>query len=203
MHREDPRRGRPRRRRNRPRTCGTPNGSCCPGRRPSGRTRTSARCRHRVPQATTGSSTRWSWSRGCARSAPWSASPGWPHPSATTSSRSSGYRSAAAATEWVPAVEQRGEGIFLQLREEHGRRAGPRRVAEHEHIAGAAGAPTGSGRYDRAQTPQAGFPDRPAHAHPHAQPHADPPGRAGVRILLSELRERIYLGTPPRPPPAC
>jgi hypothetical protein len=58
--------------------------------------------------------------------------------------------------EWVPAVEQRGEGVFLELRETH-LAAWARSVADHEHTT-ALGRAYQQWARDREQTPTAGFP---------------------------------------------
>jgi Domain of unknown function (DUF1998) len=60
------------------------------------------------------------------------------------------------AAEWVPAVEQRGEGIFLELREA-AVAAWVSSVSSHEHIT-ALGAAYRQWALDRDQTPAAGFP---------------------------------------------
>lgn len=71
-----------------------------------------------TPRDMTGCWTRWCWCPGCVRSGHCSASPGWPPPSAESWSRVRRVPLARSAPTWVPAVEQRGEGIFLQLRED-------------------------------------------------------------------------------------
>jgi hypothetical protein len=99
--------------------------------------------------------------------------------------------------EWVPAVEQRGEGIFLQLREHHVARWAAR-VDGHEHI-----------RVLREAYRQWAF-DRATQANP-----AFPIARFMLIHTLSHLlmrqmalecgyssaslRERLYLGTPSSP----
>ena len=89
-----------------------------------------------------------------------------------------------AAPQWVPAVEQRGEGIFLQLREDAvARLDGPGRRASP--VAGAGRRlPTMGARHGA--YPQSSFPFARVTLHPHFQPHAHPPGRAGVRVFLGE-----------------
>ena len=163
MHREDPRRGRARRRAGGRRTCGTPSGSCCPGPRPSGRTPTSAPYPDPQPAtATTGCSTRSSWSR---RLREVRALVGFTRLAAPERGDLQPVRRVPltrGATEWVPAVEQRGEGIFLQLREDAVARwaAGGSRSRRLEALRAA----YQRWAADRDQAPRPGFPDRPVHA---------------------------------------
>ncbi|MGH3221078.1 MAG: DrmB family protein [Streptosporangiaceae bacterium] len=101
------------------------------------------------------------------------------------------------ATEWVPAVEQRGEGIFLQLREDavtHWAEA----VAGHPHIE-ALRAAHQRWAADRDQPPRLGFPIA-RFTLIHTLSHML------IRQVALEcgyssasLRERIYLGTPDAP----
>lgn len=99
--------------------------------------------------------------------------------------------------DWVPAVEQRGEGIFLQLREDMVS-AWVSRVHEHEHIT----ALRNSYRqwaFDRAQTPQTDFPVA-RFTLIHTLSHM-----LMRQVALecgyssASLRERLYLGTPDAP----
>ena len=99
--------------------------------------------------------------------------------------------------EWVPAVEQRGEGIFLELREDHVARWAAS-VAEHEHIAALARAHRQWAR-DRDQTPTAGFPIARfllIHTLSHMLMR-----QVALECGYSSasLRERIYLGSPTSP----
>jgi hypothetical protein len=101
------------------------------------------------------------------------------------------------STEWVPAVEQRGEGIFLQLREDMV--AGwASAVAGHEHIERLRSAYR-QWALDREQTPHANFPIA-RFTLMHTLSHIL------IRQVALEcgyssasLRERIYLGTPEAP----
>ena len=100
-------------------------------------------------------------------------------------------------TEWVPAVEQRGEGIFLQLREDMV--AGwASAVAGHEHIERLRSAYR-QWALDREQTQHVGFPIA-RFTLMHTLSHML------IRQVALEcgyssasLRERIYLGTPEAP----
>ena len=107
-------------------TCVTPSGNYWRGRRRSGRTPTSAPRQHRRLQATTGSSTRLSSSRDCARSAPCVGFTRLSAPDREELRPAKRVPLTRGRTEWVPAVEQRGEGIFLQLREDMVARGWPR-----------------------------------------------------------------------------
>jgi len=100
-------------------------------------------------------------------------------------------------TEWLPAVEQRGEGIFLQLREEavaHWVNS----VAELGHIQ-ALGAAYRQWAFDRDQTPNLNFPIA-RFTLIHTLSHM-----LMRQVALecgyssASLRERIYLGTPSAP----
>ena len=99
--------------------------------------------------------------------------------------------------EWVPAVEQRGEGIFLELREDHVARWAAS-VAEHEHIT-ALGRAYRQWARDRDQTPSAGFPIA-RFVLIHTLSHM-----LMRQVALecgyssASLRERIYLGSPASP----
>ncbi len=104
---------------------------------------------------------------------------------------------ARGPAEWVPAVEQRGEGIFLELREEHVARWASS-VAEHEHIT-ALGRAYRQWALDRDQTPTAGFPIARfllIHTLSHMLMR-----QVALECGYSSasLRERIYLGTPSSP----
>ncbi|TVZ00013.1 DUF1998 domain-containing protein [Trebonia kvetii] len=99
--------------------------------------------------------------------------------------------------EWVPAVEQRGEGIFLELREQHVARWASS-VAEHEHITALERAYRQWAR-DRDQTPTTGFPIARfllIHTLSHMLMR-----QVALECGYSSasLRERIYLGTPSSP----
>jgi hypothetical protein len=100
-------------------------------------------------------------------------------------------------TEWVPAVEQRGEGIFLQLREEHVARW-VAAVDEHEHIR-ALRAAYRQWAYDRAQQPRPDF-SIARFTLIHTLSHM-----LMRQVALecgyssASLRERIYLGSPSSP----
>jgi hypothetical protein len=99
--------------------------------------------------------------------------------------------------EWVPAVEQRGEGIFLQLREDHVARWAES-VDGHPHIEALRHAYRQWAR-DRDQTPTAGFPIA-RFTLIHTLSHM-----LMRQVALecgyssASLRERIYLGTPSEP----
>ena len=104
---------------------------------------------------------------------------------------------ARGPAEWVPAVEQRGEGIFLELREEHVARWASS-VAEHEHIT-ALGRAYRQWALDRDQTPTTGFPIARfllIHTLSHMLMR-----QVALECGYSSasLRERIYLGTPSSP----
>ncbi len=104
---------------------------------------------------------------------------------------------ARGPTEWVPAVEQRGEGIFLELREQHVAQWASS-VAEHEHIT-ALGRAYRQWALDRDQTPAAGFPIARfllIHTLSHMLMR-----QVALECGYSSasLRERIYLGTPLSP----
>jgi hypothetical protein len=99
--------------------------------------------------------------------------------------------------EWVPAVEQRGEGVFLELRETHVA-AWARSVADHEHIT-ALGRAYQQWALDRDQTPTAGFPIARfllIHTLSHILMR-----QVALECGYSSasLRERIYLGSPASP----
>ncbi len=99
--------------------------------------------------------------------------------------------------EWVPAVEQRGEGIFLQLREDAVARWAAS-AAELDHIQ-ALGAAYQQWAFDRAQTARAGFPIARLmliHTLSHMLMR-----QVALECGYSSasLRERIYLGTPTAP----
>jgi hypothetical protein len=100
-------------------------------------------------------------------------------------------------TEWVPAVEQRGEGIFLEFREDHVARWAAS-VAEHAHIT-ALGRAYRQWALDRDQTPSAGFPIA-RFVLIHTLSHM-----LMRQVALecgyssASLRERIYLGSPTSP----
>jgi hypothetical protein len=100
-------------------------------------------------------------------------------------------------TEWVPAVEQRGEGIFLQLREDavaHWAEA----VSDHEHVE-ALRAAYQQWAADRDQAPRPGFPIA-RFTLIHTLSHM-----LMRQVALecgyssASLRERIYIGTPEEP----
>jgi hypothetical protein len=99
--------------------------------------------------------------------------------------------------EWVPAVEQRGEGIFLELREDHVARWAAS-VAEHEHIQALERAYQQWAR-DRDQAPASGFPVA-RFTLIHTLSHM-----LMRQVALecgyssASIRERIYLGTPTAP----
>jgi hypothetical protein len=100
-------------------------------------------------------------------------------------------------TEWVPAVEQRGEGIFLQLREDPVARWAEA-VSAHEHIQ-AMRAAYQQWAADRDQAPRPGFPIA-RFTLIHTLSHML------IRQVALEcgyssasLRERIYIGTPAQP----
>ena len=106
-------------------------------------------------------------------------------------------RLARGPAEWVPAVEQRGEGIFLELREQHVARWASS-VAEHEHIT-ALGRAYRQWALDRDQAPSAGFPIARfllIHTLSHMLMR-----QVALECGYSSasLRERIYLGTPSSP----
>jgi len=98
---------------------------------------------------------------------------------------------------WVPAVEQRGEGIFLQLREDRVQ-TWSERVAEHERIAALRGAYQQWGR-NREITPDPRFPI-PRYLLLHTFSHLL------IRQVALEcgyssgsIRERLYVGTAKAP----
>jgi hypothetical protein len=99
--------------------------------------------------------------------------------------------------EWVPAVEQRGEGIFLQLREDRVARWAES-VGEHEHIEALRRAYY-QWATDRNLTAQPGFPIA-RFTLLHTLSHM-----VMRQVALecgyssASLRERIYLGTPSAP----
>jgi hypothetical protein len=106
-------------------------------------------------------------------------------------------RLARAAEEWVPAVEQRGEGIFLELREERVA-AWAQSVADTEHIA-ALGRAYRQWAADRNFTPQPHFPIARLtliHTLSHMLMR-----QVALECGYSSasIRERIYLGTPAAP----
>ena len=167
-----------------------------PPRPPSGRTPTSAPCPPLPPKAMTGSSIRSSWSRGCARSAACWASPGSPRPSAETCSRCGWFSPTRGTPDWVPAVEQRGEGIFL--RAARGRR---RALGRQGRRSSPPGRPRRRlppvGAHNRVRPPPALGRPSPVSDHPHPQPHADPPGRPRMRRLLRQPpRARLHRNAP-------
>ncbi|MGH3169621.1 MAG: DrmB family protein, partial [Trebonia sp.] len=99
--------------------------------------------------------------------------------------------------EWVPAVEQRGEGIFLELREDRVARWASS-VATREHITALERAYR-QWAADRDQTPAAGFPIARfllIHTLSHMLMR-----QVALECGYSSasLRERIYLGTPSAP----
>jgi hypothetical protein len=99
--------------------------------------------------------------------------------------------------EWVPAVEQRGEGIFLEFREERVR-TWAESVAGHEHIT-ALDRAYRQWAADRDQVPSAGFPIARfllIHSLSHMLMR-----QVALECGYSSasLRERIYLGTPGSP----
>ncbi len=100
-------------------------------------------------------------------------------------------------TEWVPAVEQRGEGIFLELREDHVARWASS-VQRHEHIEALSRAYR-QWASDRNITVSAGFPVA-RFTLIHTLSHM-----LMRQVALecgyssASLRERIYLGTPSQP----
>jgi hypothetical protein len=101
------------------------------------------------------------------------------------------------AAEWIPAVEQRGEGIFLQLRED-AVAAWAEAAAVHPHIEALRGAYQ-RWAADRDQVPRPGFPIA-RFTLIHTLSHML------IRQVALEcgyssasLRERIYLGTPDAP----
>jgi hypothetical protein len=99
--------------------------------------------------------------------------------------------------EWVPAVEQRGEGIFLQLREDTVARWAMS-VAELDHIQALAAAYQ-QWAFDRAQTARPGFPIARLmliHTLSHMLMR-----QVALECGYSSasLRERIYLGTSTAP----
>lgn len=99
--------------------------------------------------------------------------------------------------EWVPAVEQRGEGIFLQLREERVREWASS-VAGHEHIEALSEAYQRWAR-DRDQTADPTFPIA-RYTLIHTLSHM-----LMRQVALecgyssASLRERVYLGSPTEP----
>ncbi len=104
---------------------------------------------------------------------------------------------ARGPAEWVPAVEQRGEGIFLELREQHVARWASS-IAGHEHII-ALGRAYRQWALDRDQTPATGFPIARfllIHTLSHMLMR-----QVALECGYSSasLRERIYLGTPSSP----
>jgi hypothetical protein len=104
---------------------------------------------------------------------------------------------ARGPAEWLPAVEQRGEGIFLELREQHVARWASS-IAEHEHIT-ALGRAYRQWALDRDQTPAMGFPIARfllIHTLSHMLMR-----QVALECGYSSasLRERIYLGTPSSP----
>jgi hypothetical protein len=106
-------------------------------------------------------------------------------------------RLARGAAEWIPAVEQRGEGIFLQLREDAVARWAES-VDGHPHIEALRGAYQRWAK-DRDQVPRPGFPIA-RFTLIHTLSHML------IRQVALEcgyssasLRERIYLGTPVAP----
>ena len=104
---------------------------------------------------------------------------------------------ARGPAEWVPAVEQRGEGIFLELREQRVARWASS-IAEHEHIT-ALGRAYRQWALDRDQTPTTGFPIARfllIHTLSHMLMR-----QVALECGYSSasLRERIYLGTPSTP----
>jgi hypothetical protein len=104
---------------------------------------------------------------------------------------------ARGPAEWVPAVEQRGEGIFLQLREDAVARWAAS-VAELDHIQ-ALGAAYQQWALDRAQMARPGFPIARLmliHTLSHMLMR-----QVALECGYSSasLRERIYLGTPTAP----
>jgi hypothetical protein len=99
--------------------------------------------------------------------------------------------------EWVPAVEQRGEGIFLQLREDH---VAPwvAQVEQHEHIQRLRQAYR-QWRFDRAMPPEEGFPIA-RNLLIHTLSHLLMRQMAlECGYSSASLRERLYLGTPSAP----
>lgn len=101
------------------------------------------------------------------------------------------------ASEWVPAVEQRGEGVFLQLREDMVA-AWVERVDDHEHIR-ALRAAYRQWAFDRASVPQAGFPIE-RYTLIHTLSHLLMRKMAlECGYSSASLRERLYLGTPGSP----
>jgi hypothetical protein len=106
-------------------------------------------------------------------------------------------RLARSPAEWVPAVEQRGEGIFLQLREDHVARWAES-VAEHPHIEALRGAYQRWAN-DRDQIAWPGFPIARLtliHTLSHMLIR-----QAALECGYSSasLRERIYIDTPAEP----
>jgi len=104
---------------------------------------------------------------------------------------------ARGPAEWVPAVEQRGEGIFLELREQQVARWASS-IAEHEHITALVRAYR-QWALDRDQTPTTGFPIARfllIHTLSHMLMR-----QVALECGYSSasLRERIYLGTPSSP----
>ena len=102
-----------------------------------------------------------------------------------------------AAAEWVPAVEQRGEGVFLQLHEDMVA-SWVADVAEHEHVVRLRESYR-QWAFDRAQAAQADFPVARLtliHTLSHMLM-----GQVALECGYSSasLRERIYLGSPATP----
>lgn len=101
------------------------------------------------------------------------------------------------ATEWVPAVEQRGEGIFLQLREDMVS-AWVSDVEEHEHIEKLR-ASYRQWAFDRASTADPGFPVA-RFTLIHTLSHMLMRQMAlECGYSAASLRERLYLGSPGAP----
>jgi hypothetical protein len=106
-------------------------------------------------------------------------------------------RLSRGAPEWVPAVEQRGEGIFLQLREDMVS-AWVERVDDHEHVRKLRESYR-QWAFDRAMTPQAGFPVA-RFTLIHTLSHMLMRQMAlECGYSSASLRERLYLGTPGAP----
>jgi len=97
------------------------------------------------------------------------------------------------APDWIPAVEQRGEGIFLELREAAVARWAAR-VAGHPRLEALEGAYR-RWSYNRGHTASPSFPIARPHPHPHLQPHAVRQVALECGYSSASLRERVYIGT--------
>ena len=106
------------------------------------------------PRGYDSSSTRWSWSRGCARSAPCSGSPGCPRRNATSCGRSAGSRShAARRSGYQPSSSEARASSWscASSTSRDGRRPSPSTSTSPRW-----GGPTGSGRWTGTRRPRRG-----------------------------------------------